>query len=509
MIIIKVNKLKAGAILSYIVILCNMIVGLLYTPFLIRQLGQSDYGLYSIVSSVIAYLTVLDLGFGNAIIVYTSRYLQRNNKEDESRLYGMFVIIYIIIGIIAALIGIALYFNVGLIFGNAMTPEEIFKARIMMIILTVNLAITFPLSIFGNILVAYEEFIINKLIKILNIILQPILMIPLLLMGYKSIAMVVILSVINVICLLTNAIACFKKLKIKMIFGKFNFKLLREIFGYSVFVFLAEITNKINWNVDQFVLGAFKGTIAVAVYSVASQINAMYLAFSTAISGVMLPKITKMEERKASNKEFTDIFIRTGRIQYIVMFLIITGFIIFGQRFINIWAGQEYSTAYLIGCILMIPVTIPLIQNVGISILQAKNKYKYRTMILIGVAIVNVIISIPLAINYSGVGSAIGTALALILGQGILLNIYYHKKVHINIIEFWKNILKMTIPMMLCFGACFGLFRLIKSTSIIVYVSEVAVYSILYAIIVWVFVTNEYEKQIVYKALKKLHIKEK
>ena len=448
----KKSKLKTGAILSYVVIFLNIVVGLVYTPFLIRNLGQSEYGLYSIVSSIIAYLTVLDMGFGNAIIVYTSRYLERGEKEKANKLYGMFFIIFFIIGIIATILGIVLYFNVGMIFSSAMTSAELAKAKIMMLILSFNLAITFPLSIFGNIIIAHEEFIISKIVKIINILLQPILMVPLLLIGYKSIAMVVVLTVINIFCLLINTYVCFKKLKIKLIFNGFNFSLLKEIFSYSFFVFLAEIINKINWNVDQFVLGAVQGTVQVAIYSIASQLNSMYLAFSTAISGVMLPKITKMEERKASDKEFTDIFIRIGRIQFIVMALIITGFVLFGQKFIILWAGNNYSDAFLIACVLMIPVTIPLIQNVGISILQAKNKFKYRTLILFVIAISNIFISIPLAIKLSGFGSAIGTALSLLVGQGIILNIYYHKKIHLNILRFWKNIIRMAIPALIFFG---------------------------------------------------------
>ena len=82
----KNNKLKIGAILSYVVIFLNIIVGLVYTPFLIRSLGQSEYGLYSIISSIIAYLTVLDMGFGNAIIIYTARYLERGEKDKASKL---------------------------------------------------------------------------------------------------------------------------------------------------------------------------------------------------------------------------------------------------------------------------------------------------------------------------------------------------------------------------------------------------------------------------------------
>ena len=71
-----------------------MLVGITYTPFLIRMLGQSEYGLYSIVYSVISYLTVMDMGFGNAIVIYTARYINQGNKEKQDKLHGMFMVIY-------------------------------------------------------------------------------------------------------------------------------------------------------------------------------------------------------------------------------------------------------------------------------------------------------------------------------------------------------------------------------------------------------------------------------
>mgnify|MGYP003295793970 CR=1 FL=1 len=372
------NQRKLGAILSYLVIGINMIVGIAYTPFLIRMLGQSEYGLYSIVYSVISYLTVMDMGFGNAIIIYTSRYINQKDKEKQDKLHGMFFIIYCIIGVLATLLGILLYFNVNVLFGQSMTDIEIAKAKTMMLILTFNLAITFPLSIFGNIIVAHEKFVISKIIKIIQILLQPLLMIPLLFMGYKAIAMVVVITIANILCLILNAIVCLRKLDVKLKFKGFDFKLLKEIFAYSFFIFLNQIIDKVNWSLDQFIVGSIAGTIATAVYSVAGHLNSMYMNFSTAISNVMLPKITKMEDNKASDEEFTEVFIKTGRIQYILMALIITGFVLFGQVFINIWAGAGYESAYLIACILMIPITVPLIQNIGLSILQAKNLYKYR-----------------------------------------------------------------------------------------------------------------------------------
>ncbi len=498
------SQRKVGALLSYVVIALNMIVGLAYTPFLIRSLGQAEYGLYSIIYNVISYLTVMDMGFGNSIIIYTSRYINQGDKEKQDKLHGMFFMIYCIIGVIATFIGIILFFNVDILFGNSMTMEELSKARIMMLILTFNLAITFPLSIFGNIIAAHEKFIFGKSVKILQILLQPMIMIPLLLLGYKSIAMVVVITVVNIMCLLLNSFICIKNLHVKLKFKGFDFSLLKEIFAYSFFIFLNQIIDKANWSLDQFLLGSISGTVTTAVYAVSSQLNNMYMNFSTAISNVMLPKITKMEDSKATNKEFTEVFVKTGRVQYILMALIITGFVLFGQVFINWWAGPGYENSYIIACILMIPITIPLIQNIGLSILQAKNLYKYRTFIFLGIAILNIAISIPLIKIYDGIGAAIGTAVSLLLGQGLILNIYYHKKVGINMIEFWKNILRMSIPIIFVVLFGIGLNVFIVSDSILLLIVKIILYSVVYGIMMWFFGMNTYEKDLIRKPVNKI-----
>ena len=492
----KKNEIKIGAVLSYVVIGLNMLIGIFYTPYLTRMLGQSEYGLYSLVASVISYLTVLDLGFGNAIIVYTSKYIAKKDKENENKLHGMFFVIYIILGIIAGIIGTVLVFNVEKLFGNSMSVEELAKAKILMKILTFNLIITFPLSIFGSIITAYEKFIFNKLVNIIRILIMPAIMIPLLLMGYKSIALVILTTVLNIACLLINMWYCLKKLDVKLKFKGFDFKLLREIFAYSFFIFLNSIIDKVNWSLDNFILGTVSGTITVAVYAVAQQFNNMYLSFSTAISNVLLPRVAKMEAKNSSDKEFTDIFIKTGRIQYIIMALIITGFILFGKYFITMLYGENYKDAYYMACILMIPVTIPLIQNVGLNIMQAKNKYKFRTIVFFFIAIANIIISIPLAKVYGGIGTSIGTALSLIIGQGIIMNIYYQKFIHIDIKEFWKEILQMTVPVIICFFIGILINKLIGNNSVIIYALKILIYVAVYGVFMWNFGMNSDEKSL-------------
>src|SRR5690554_5735567 len=125
----KTNQLKAGAILSYISMGLGYIVSIIYTPIMLRLLGQSEYGLYNLVASVVAYLGVLNFGFGSAYMRYYSRYKVKEDKEKIATLNGMFLTIFSIIGLIAVVAGTILALNTELIFGSELTSVELSKAK--------------------------------------------------------------------------------------------------------------------------------------------------------------------------------------------------------------------------------------------------------------------------------------------------------------------------------------------------------------------------------------------
>ena len=87
------SQLKAGAVLNYVVIILNIGVGLLYTPYMLRMLGQNEYGLYSLVASVISYLTILDLGLGNAVVRYTAKFRTEGKQQEQYEMFGMFLLL--------------------------------------------------------------------------------------------------------------------------------------------------------------------------------------------------------------------------------------------------------------------------------------------------------------------------------------------------------------------------------------------------------------------------------
>lgn len=498
------NQLKAGAVLNYMVIILNMLVGLLYTPYMLRMMGQSEFGLYSLVASVISYLTVLDLGLGNAIVRYTAKFRAKGKITEQYEMFGMFLVLYIIIGVVVFIAGLCLYFNVDTLFGETMTVEELDKARIMMLLLILNLAVTFPMSIFGSIITAYERFVFPKTVNIMRVILNTVIMICLLEMGYKAVAMVILQTVFNLLTLIINFLYCKHKLKIKVFFRKFQWSFLKEVAVYSFWIFLNVIMDRIYWSTGQFVLGAFVSTAAVAIFAVAIQLEHIYMQFSTAIASVFLPKVTGMVARNDNRKEISNLFIRTGRIQYIVTALILSGFIVFGRDFINLWAGTEYDSTYLITLLFFVSLSIPMIQNLGITILQARNQMKFRSLLYVVIAVFSLIFQVILAKQYGGLGCAISIAGALLLGQGLIMNIYYHRKQGIDILAFWSEIMRMSIvPIIMCVVSMY----ILRNTTMDNWRSlgiGIGIFAVVYIPLFFYFSMNQSERDLFLKPVKSI-----
>lgn len=500
----KVNQLKAGAALSYISMGLGYLVSIIYTPIMLRLLGQSEYGLYNLVASVVAYLGVLNFGFGSAYMRYYSRYKVKEDKEKIAALNGMFLIIFSILGLISVVAGTILTMNTEIIFGTALTSIELLRAKILMLILILNLAISFPNIVFTSHITANEKFVFQKLVEMIRTVANPFVVLPLLILGYGSVGMVLATTLLNITIEIINAVYCVNKLKMKFSFRNFDFKLMREMTVFSSYIFINLLIDQINWNVDKFILGRFHGTVSVAVYGLAAQLNTYYLSISTAISSVFIPRVHKLVANDNNNNELTLLFTRIGRIQFIMLSLIASGLIFFGRSFINMWAGKEYDGAYPILLLLIIPVTIPLIQNIGIEIQRAKNMHQFRSWVYFFIALGNLALSIPLARAYGGVGAAIGTGIALIIGNGLIMNWYNHVKVGLDMKFFWKQILKFTPAFIAPIMAGVLMNTFFNLTNLLYFLTFGIMYTIIFCISMWLFGMNQYEKDLIGKPVRNL-----
>ena len=323
-------------------------------------------------------------------------------------------------------------------------------------------------------------------------------------MGYRSIGLVAVQTLLSVACFITNWVFCKKKLGIQFAFRHFEWGFLKELFFFSFWIFLNQIIDQINWNVDKFILGVVGGTVTVAVYGVAAQLNSLYQNFSTSISHVFAPRVNRIVAESDDSKILTELFTRIGRVQFLILMLIVSALVLFGKYFIHIWAGPDYGEAYVIALLLIIPAVIPWIQNLGIEIQRAKNMHRFRSVVYTIIAVLNVCVSIPLAKLYGGTGAAIGTAASLLIGNGLIMNVFYHKKIGLDMIHFWKQIAGFIPALVIPIAAGFFIMKFIVFNNFFTFFGAVAAYTAVYCGSMWLWGMNQYEKDLIWRPLRKL-----
>lgn len=504
------NQLKIGSLLSYIQMGLGIIIGLVYTPFMTKLLGQSEFGLYNTVSSTISMLSVLNLGFNSSYIRYYSKYKKENNKDAIFRLNGLFLLILLAIGILALICGLYIAFHLSIVFDNGLTQKEYSIAKVLMLLLTFNLAISFPMGVFANIISANEQFIFLKLLGMLKTVGSPFVTLPLLLMGYRSIAVVGVTVFISLITDILYLVYVLYVLKNKFIFYGFEKGLFASLFKFTFFIAINIIVDQINWNLDKILLGRFQGTVTVAVYSVGFSLYQYYQLFSTSISSVFTPRIHNIVNITTNDKvelknQLTELLTKVGRIQFLILGLIASGLVFFGKDFIiHLWVGNLYEDSYYVMLLLVLPASIALIQNLGIEVQRAQNKHQFRSIAYLIMAILNFVMSVYLCQLYGAIGSAIGTAISLIIANGITMNIYYQKKCNIDVFYFWKNILKVSRGLIIPIVFEILIKIVFNKFSISFYFLNIAIYTCLYVLSMWFWGMNKYEKNLILVPMKKI-----
>lgn len=503
------DQKRLGALLAYVQWGVNMLVGIVFTPILLRHLGESEYGVYSVATSVIAFLTMLDLGFGQTLVRFYVKYRAEGDRDKADRCSGMFLEMYLVLG--AAALGICALLTHSFLprlFGAKFTPEELSILRQVLSILSVNLAASFPLSVFSSLITAQERFAFAKLMSILNTLFTYGGMLLVLRQGYRSPALAAVTTVVSIAVKLFLAWYCLARTDARPRLCRPEGEMLKSIFSFSLFIFLNILIDQLYASTDKFILGAVCGTAAVTVYTVGVQFNAYFQQLSTAISGVYLPHVTQLYVRDGEKADFSPLFLRIGHVQFLLLSFVLAGFIAFGRQFIGLIGGgqlgaPEVRAAYWIALIIMVPGIVPLSQNLGISILQAMNRHKYRSLSYLVLAVINVIVSIPLAMRWQGVGAAIGTTLALFAGQYTMMNWYYHRRIGLDIPAYWRMAGLLTLKMLPMALPALALRRLLPGGGWLLFFVKCALFTLCYLPYAWRCLLSAGEKDLIRRTLRR------
>ncbi len=494
----EINQVRVGAILSYVSMFLSTAISLVYTPIMIQRLGESEFGVYQSVLPIVSYLNLLSLGMGSAYVRYYSRAKVKNDQRMMAKLNGMFLLTFSVLGAICLLIGFTLSFHGDVIFGKNVTPEEIALGEKLLRILTVNAAIFLVTNVFNAHITLHERYLFQKVMLMLKQVLNPLLMIPLLILGFRSVTLTLVTLTFTVITILADMYYCLVKLKMRFSFRHYDFSLMRRMFGFTAYVFIGIVVDNFNWSIDRLLLLWLHGTTAVTVYTVAAQLNIFYQAFSTAVSNVLTPRIHRLVAERRPMREMDALFIKTGRLQFIILGCIFLGFVAVGRTFVVQWGGdQMFAVDYYTTLLLFFATIWPNVQIMGYEILRAKNMHKFSALVYAAVAIFNAIISIPLCLWWEGLGAALGTMISTFLGNVLIINWYYRRCVGLNIPRFWKRIFQLLPSMAVPLLAALAIAIWAPVHGYLGVVLWGAVFMAVYAFFLWFFGMNRFERGLV------------
>lgn len=501
------NQRKLGIFLSYLNIALQAVIGFLYVPILLHYIGKSEYGLYQLMGSLIAYFSIMDFGLSAAVIRFYAKYKALKDSIGMENILAISVRGYGAVTVLALAIGFVCYGFLDVIFVGSMTVSEVNEAKQIFLLLLLNIVITLSTMVFRSVINAHERFFFLKGMETIQLVMQPILVVLVLQHHPSAFSVAAVQTVLNLLLSGARVYYCFHDLHVKIHFHYWSPELFSEFKKLALSVFVVTLIDQVFWKTNQIILGIISGTTAVAVYSIASLIYMNYMALSTAISGVYLPHVTGMVARKEPISSLSELFIQIGRWQYYLLALVATGFIIFGKQFIALWAGPGFEDSYIITLLIILPFTVDLIQNIGLAIMQAMNRYDFRARIYFLTGVMNLILAIPLGIKYGGIGCAVATGISMIVGNGFIMNWYYAKEIHLAIASFWKQIGKISFITFMCFVIGYWVNAYIGPYGgIYPFILKVVMYTILYVVMIYFFAMNLSEREKVHAVFHKLHI---
>lgn len=487
------RQLKLGAIMSYGVMAINIIIGLFYTPWMIQTIGKENYGLYSLAMSVIT-LFVFDFGLSIAVTRFLSKYLAENNIEKANNCLGIVFKLYVAIDSLILIVLTSLYFFLPSLYQN-LTPEEMDKFKVLYCIVAIYSVLSFPFIPLNGILTAHEKYVQLKIAEFAHKIIIVVSMSLCLLLGYGLYALV-----------LVNAFAGISMIMLKLFFIKrftnqginisYNNKFeLNNLLKFSGWITVCAVAQRFIFNIAPSILAALSGAASVAILSIATGLEAYSYTFSSAISGLLLPKVTRTLNSNQGN--ILLLMIKVGRIQLYVVGLILMGFIVFGRDFISLWVGSEFEESFICTLLIIMPMVLYIPLDVGVQALMVMNKVRYQAYIYVGMAVLNIVLSLVLAKMYGAIGMCLSIFISYIF-RTIGMFVIIHRTMAIDIFVFIKSTYTSCIlPFFFIILIGVLLNYLFVESSWILLIVKIGIFTVAYGVLLFFMAMNQFEKSLI------------
>ncbi len=423
----NIKQISIGALISYISLFVNIIIGLLYTPWMIDSIGQSQYGLYTLANSLIS-LFLIDFGLSSAIGRFVSNYHADGKQEKVNNILGLSFKLYVVIDIVIFSILVVSFLLIGKVYVN-LTNSELHQLKIVYIIIAVYGLISFPFMPLNGVLTAYGEFVQVKFTDLMYRVFLSVLVVFALSLNLGLYSIVVLNALVGMFVIGYKIIIIKRKTPILLNIKYKNFELTKEIFSFSFWITVAGLAQRLIFTIIPSILGVVADSKEIAIFGVISTIEGYIYSITTAINGMFMPVIskeyTKNKEDLASR--ITPLLESVGKYNFATNALLVVGFILVGKDFVILWVGKEYISVYWGVIAVIIPGMFFNPLQIANTAMIINNKVRYQALIALFTGIINVILSLCLSPKHG----AIGASMSILIAYSFRLITYliFHKRI--------------------------------------------------------------------------------
>ena len=506
------KQIKIGAVISYIAIILNIVVGLVYTPWMVKKIGKSQYAIYTLANSLITMFLV-DFGLSSATARFVSNYKAEEKQENINNFLGIIYKLYIIIDMVIFTALFVYFFFIDFVYVS-LTAEELRQFKIVYIMSASFSLINMPFVTQTGILTAYSKFIQLKLADLIYRILLTGLTVAVLVFGYGLYALVGAHIVAGILNITYKQIIIKSCTPIKVNFRYRDSKLFRNIFKFSIWTTIGTLAQRLIFTISPSILGIVANSAEIAVFGVVITIEGFFFTITTAINGMFMPTISKayVENGEKAPEKLMPLFVGVGKFNFLINGLLCVGFFLLGKDFITLWMGEEYQNAYIGILLVIIPGLIYNSLQVANTAMIVKNKVKLQAIIGVIYGVVNVGLSFLLSSFYGAIGASLSIYIAYTL-RGIIYHIVHHRVMKFNIRTFILKCYLRCLPCIIITLICGLVFnRFYSVNGWLSFGVAVIIILVIYLFSAILFCTSRNEKQVVFHKLfgeKKKHSQRK
>lgn len=481
-------------LIGYATITISALSGVLLIPFYLKHLGINDFGFYQYVYAIAQYAIVLDFGISTVMVRYLTEFKAKDDRRGEENYAMQCLLMVLACVVLICAAGVVLGLHITTIIGDRPQREIDIAVQLFWLILA-QLIIAIFQHYFDGVIMAHEKYTVAKGVAFFKYILR-LTLIPLYILcdfGVEGIVLGEITALL--LCLSFSMVYCFAKLKFRAVWHYWDRVLFRQTFVLVFALILQSVILYANTAVAKLIVGRLIGNEAVAIFAISLTFINIFCEIPGIINSVYLPQITRNVIENSSGDQLTDAVIRPGRIQFILCGGMLGGFLLFGRQFVLMWAGEGAQDAWLLAVLPMIAIMLPVVQNVCLSILVAKDKRIFRSYMLLAGAVLNALVSYVMVSRIGIMGVAVGYALTVFIFDFLVMNVYYQRVIGLNVIRIFAGIFKdLGSCLLIAAGLCGLLLLQLPAQGVLWFASQCLTFCLIFGTLLYGYGLNAAEK---------------